>query len=148
MTSSSLNILLVEDNQDDATLFRMAVSKADVPIKLLIVLDGEKAIAYLKGEGDYGDRAVYPIPDLVLLDLNMPRKNGFEVLEWIRQHPTYKQLIVHVLTASTREMDVRHAYELRANSYVVKPSRVNELTAFIQALAAWHQFVHLPIPVL
>lgn len=144
MTNSSLNILLVEDNQDDATLFRMALDKAQVPARLQNVCDGEEAIAYLKGEGKYRDRALHPLADLILLDLNMPRLNGFEVLKWIRNDATFKQLIVHVLTASCRDVDVQRAYDLWANSYIVKPSRLDELVRFIGALIASHGFVCLP----
>lgn len=90
MTNSVINILLAEDNEDDVVLFRMAMEKANVSAKLQHVADGADALAYLKGEDAFGDREAHPLPDLVLLDLNMPRRNGFEVLEWIRQDATYK----------------------------------------------------------
>jgi CheY-like chemotaxis protein len=143
MSNLSLNILLSEDNQDDLTLFQMALDKAKVSARLQTVRDGEEAIDYLKGENDFSDRKAHPLPDLILLDLNMPRRNGFEVLEWIRQDAIYKHLMVHVLTASCREVDVRRAYDLHANSYIVKPSRVNELVSFITGLINWHRFVCL-----
>ena len=143
MTNSALNILLAEDNEDDATLFSMALEKTNIPAKLQIASDGEEAIAYLKGEGKYADRAAHPFPDFLLLDLNMPRKNGFEVLQWIRSDDSYKYLMIHVLSASGREEDVRRVYDLHANSYVIKPSRMNDLGAFIHALATSHKFVCL-----
>ena len=144
MTNSELNILLAEDNQDDATLFRRALDKANVPVNLQIVSDGEQAIAYLKGESQYADRATHPIPDFLLLDLNMPRKNGFEVLEWIRNDGIHKHLIIHVLSASSREEDKHRALDLLANSYLVKPSRVSELVGMIHHLVTSHKFVGLP----
>ena len=144
MTNSPFNILLVEDNQDDATLFRMALDKANVSAKLQIAGDGEDALGYLKGEGKYSDRVAHPLPDFVLLDLNMPRLNGFEVLKWIRHDETYKQLIVHVLTTSCRDVDVQRVYDLCANSYIVKPSRMSELVMFIGSVITWHGFVCLP----
>lgn len=144
MTNALLQILLAEDNQDDATLFRMALDKANVPAKLQIVSDGEEAVAYLKGEGKYSDRTDHPLPDVLLLDLNMPRKNGFEVLEWIRGNTIYKHLTVHVLTASGREEDVRRVFDLRANSYAIKPSRMSDLVAFNHGLVTWHSFLRLP----
>jgi len=138
------NILLAEDNQDDVLLVREAFRKAGVSSRLHVVTDGAEAVAYLKGEGAYGDRLGFPFPDLLLLDLNMPRMNGFEVLEWLRQQPSLCRLIVHVLTASSRDADVDRVYELHANSYVIKPSRVDELVAFVAALHVWHRFVCLP----
>jgi DNA-binding response OmpR family regulator len=74
----------------------------------------------------------------------MPRMNGFEVLEWARQDDQCRRLVVHVLTASPREADVQRAYELGANSYVIKPSRVDELVALVKALHQWHHFTALP----
>jgi CheY-like chemotaxis protein len=143
MTNLLLNILLAEDNENDAMLFEMALEKANVPAKLQIVSDGEQTVAYLKGEGKYADRTAHPIPDFLLLDLNMPRMNGFEVLEWIRADDICKHLIVHVLSASSRAVDVSRVYDLHANSYLVKPSRVNDLVTLIQSLAAFTQIVFL-----
>ncbi|HTD66725.1 MAG TPA: response regulator [Candidatus Limnocylindria bacterium] len=138
------NILVAEDNEDDLFLLEQAFKKAAVTSRLYPVRDGYEALAYLKREDPYGDETAYPSPDIVLLDLNMPRVNGFEVLEWLRQQPTLGRLMVHVLTASCREDDVKRAYDLRANSFVVKPSRVDELVAFVTALHTWHRIVCLP----
>jgi CheY-like chemotaxis protein len=98
----------------------------------------------LKGEGVYRDRASFPFPDVLLLDLNMPRMNGFEVLEWVRKTGECSRLVVYVLSASSRQADVQKAYDLRANSYIVKPSRMEELTGFVAALHQWHGFTALP----
>jgi CheY-like chemotaxis protein len=142
--NTAFNILLAEDNADDVFLLQQAFKKAGVDSRLHLAADGAEALAYLKGEGRYSDRAASPFPDVLLLDLNMPRMNGFEVLEWVRGHPQWGGLIVHVLTTSVREVDVQRAYDLRANSYVVKPSRVDELVQFVRALHEWHHFVSLP----
>jgi len=139
-----LNILLVEDSADDVFFFRDAFEKARGSGVLHSVCDGIEAVAYLSGEGVYGDRTAYPFPDLLLLDLNMPRMNGFEVLEWVRQNPRCNGLVVHVLTSSIREADVARAYALRANGYVVKPTRISELAAFVSALLGWHRFLSFP----
>jgi CheY-like chemotaxis protein len=138
---SHLDILLAEDNEDDVLLLRQAFRKAGAASHLHVVPDGAEALAYLKGEGPHGDRSEFPFPDLMLLDLNMPRVNGFEVLEWVRQDAECGRLVVHILTSSSRDADVRRAYDLHANTFVLKPSRVDELVAFVTALHDWHRFV-------
>ena len=140
----ALNILLAEDNEDDVFLLREAFKRAGVGTPLHRVANGLETQAYLKGEGAYADRTTYPVPDIVLLDLNMPRMNGFEVLEWVRRDAQWSRLVVHVLTASPRETDIQRAYGLAANSYVVKPTRIDELVAFVTALHQWHRFTALP----
>lgn len=134
-------ILLAEDNSDAVFLLTEAFRKADWSPVFRSVADGAEAIAYLEGEGVFEDRAAHPFPDILLLDLSMPRRNGFEVLEWIRGQPQFSGLVVHVLSASARPADVKRAYELNANSYVVKPTSMNELVAFVSALRSWHEHV-------
>ncbi len=136
----AFTILVAEDNEDDVFLLEQAFKKAEASSRLIVVPDGAQAVAYLKGEDAYVDRAEHPFPDVLLLDLNMPRMNGFEVLEWVRRNPLCSRLIVHVLTASAREADVERAYELHANSFIVKPNRLDELVAFVAALHQWHRF--------
>lgn len=140
----SFNFLLAEDHADDVFLLQQALKKAGVTSHLHVVGNGLEAQAYLKGEGVFGDRILYPFPDVLLLDLNMPRMNGFEVLEWVRQDAQCSRLVVYILSASIRAVDVRRAYELHANGYIVKPTRVNELVAFVAALHQWHRFLALP----
>jgi CheY-like chemotaxis protein len=143
-TTRTLNILIAEDNPDDVFILQEAFRKAGVRHRIQEACDGADAIAYLKGDGCYADRNQYPFPDFLLLDLNMPRMNGFEVLEWLRRDEQCSHLVVHVLTASCREADVDHAYSLGANSYVLKPGRMDELVAMAAALEKWHQFLCLP----
>ncbi len=142
-TGQTLNILLAEDNADDVFFFENAFQKAEGSGVLSTVSDGVEVLAYLNAEGPYRDRANFPFPDVLLLDLNMPRMNGFEVLEWIRQNPKCSRLMVHILTSSCRDADTERAYDLHANSFVVKPGRVDQLTAFIRALHQWHRFLAL-----
>jgi CheY-like chemotaxis protein len=144
MNNYSFNILVAEDNADDLFLLQEAFKRAGVHSGLQAVSDGVEALAYLKGEGVFMDRATHPFPDLLLLDINMPRMNGFEVLEWIRGDAQCNRLIVHVLTASSRELDIRRAYDLHANSYIVKPTRLDELVGFVTALGQWHRFISPP----
>ena len=114
-------ILLAEDREDEVMLIRRSFAKANFLNPLFVVSNGEEAIAYLQGEGKYANRDEYPLPSLLLLDLKMPRKDGFEVLHWIRKQPTLSALRIVVLTASDEIRDVNRAYEMGANSFLVKP---------------------------
>ena len=102
-------------------MFQRLVRKAECGLSFQYVNDGEKALAYLEGEGPYADRKAHPFPDLVILDLGLPSVDGFEVLEWIRRQPGLSSLRVVVLTASDHMHDVNSAYKLGANSFLVKP---------------------------
>lgn len=127
-------VLLVEDNPDDALLMESAWKAARIRNRLPVVSDGEQALAYLNGTGVYADRYLYPFPISVFLDLKLPRIDGLEVLEAIRTNPMLRHLHVDVLSASARAADVEKAIGLGANSYIVKPSRVEEL---VEMLSAW-----------
>ncbi len=131
------HVLLVEDNEDDVFLMRQAFRKAGIPGRLGAVEDGAEALAYLRGEGAFADRIRHPWPDVVLLDLNMPRMNGFEVLESVRAVPAWDHLAVYVFSASNLPADVRRARALRANGYVLKPNRHDDLVRFAGALHDW-----------
>ena len=137
-------ILLVDDSEDDLVLLRGAFQKADFDNSLQQVENGEKAIAYLKGEGPYSDRHKFPLPTVMLLDLNMPTKNGFDVLGWLRTQPGLKRLTVVILTASVREEDVERAFDLGANSYLVKPATMDGLVAMIRCMRDWLEINHFP----
>lgn len=130
-------ILLVEDNEDHVMLIRHGFKHANLVNPLQVVRDGDEAIAYLKGDGKYANRAEYPLPTLILLDLKMPRKNGFEVLEWIRQQPGLNTLRVVVLTTSEEMRDVNRAYGLGANSFLVKPVDFRDFVQLSQAIKGY-----------
>ena len=114
-------ILIAEDQDDDVILIRRSLDKAGISNPTHFVRNGEDAIAYLQGEGKFASREEYPLPALLLLDLKMPRINGFEVLRWIHQQPELKALRVIVLTGSEDIRDINLAYECGANSFLVKP---------------------------
>jgi CheY-like chemotaxis protein len=119
-------ILLVEDDEDDVILIARSIQKARLLNPLQIVRDGEEAIDYLAGEGVFADRTKYPLPFLVLLDLHMPKQNGFNVLSWMRRRPDLRRLKVAVLTSSSDEHDYAQAMKLGANSYFRKPGSLEE----------------------
>ena len=131
MESNNIEILLVEDNDDDAFLMCRAFRKAHLLNPLVRARDGEDALAYLQGEGCYANRDRFPLPFLLLLDLHMPGMHGFDVLRWIRDQPELQGILIVVLTSSTLEPDINKAYELGANSYLTKPSNFDELVRLL-----------------
>jgi CheY-like chemotaxis protein len=131
MTNNGHAILLVEDDHNDVLLIKRAFQKVNIANPIIVVNDGEQAISYLAGREPYVERA---LPMLVLLDLKLPRKSGHEVLEWLRQQSTLRRLPVVVLTASSESSDVNRAYDLGANSYLVKPVTFDSLVQMVKTL--------------
>ena len=138
------HILLVDDSKDDLYLLRKAFLKAKFDTPLQEVHNGEEAIAYLKGEGPFEDREKYPIPVVMLLDLNMPMKDGFAVLAWVRAQPMLKRMSIVVLTASMRMEDVERAFDYGAHSFLVKPSNLDGMVNMLRCLRDWVQMNHFP----
>jgi CheY-like chemotaxis protein len=134
VSAETPTVLLVEDNPDDVLLTRRAFAKVHSSAPLEVVVDGEEAIDYLRGAGTYADRERFPLPLLMLLDLKLPRRSGFEVLEWLRGQPGLRRLPVVVLTSSGQSPDVNRAFDLGANSYLVKPVRLDDLVNLIKTL--------------
>ena len=134
---SNQTILLVEDDANQVFLFERAFRKAQLTNPLCVARDGQEAIDFLNHQSNFSDRTHQPAPRFVLLDLKMPRKNGFEVLEWIRQQPALKQLIVVVLTSSNLEADINRAYDLGTNSYLVKPGDFEALIELVKTVTAY-----------
>lgn len=126
-------ILLVEDDPDDAFMVGRALQQVGIANPLVVMRDGEQAVQYLQGEGAYGDRTQFPIPQLILLDLHLPGIDGFQVLTWLRQESKMRHLPVVVLTSSTYSPDVKRAYQLGANSFLTKPTDFMELVAELKA---------------
>lgn len=122
-----VHILLVEDNPDHAELLRRLFQSYLVKNTFHHVEDGEQALFYLNRTGKYADETQYPYPDLVLLDLRLPKVDGFQVLEQIKSSPQHRHLVVVILTSSQDERDVQRAYQAYANSYLVKPFHPDDL---------------------
>src|SRR2546423_1204661 len=114
-------ILLVEDNDDDVFLMRRALKATKLSVPMHVANDGQEALDYLGGIGQFNNRASFPLPTVILLDLKLPYVHGFEVLNWIRQQPILKDVRVVVLTSSPEERDLQKARDLGAMTYLVKP---------------------------
>jgi CheY-like chemotaxis protein len=130
-------ILHVEDDSNDVLLFRHACEKAGIPCNIRVVADGAEAIAYLEGATGFGDRQQHPLPELVLLDLKLPRVNGFEVLDWMRKGGRFRRLPVIVFSSSNHQADVNRAYDAGANSFLLKPT---DFSALIDLAKTIHHY--------
>lgn len=137
-----IDILLVEDNDDEASLTIETLSEGRVRNKVNLVGDGVEALTFLRREGKYANA---PRPDLILLDLNLPRRNGKEVLAEVKQDPDLKQIPIVIMSSSSAERDVLAAYNLHANCYVTKPLDLDEFVAAVRKIEDfWIAFVKLP----
>ena len=134
MPGQPLIILHVEDDPNDVLLVQRALQKANSLFEVRSVTDGDRALDYLRGVQAYADRERFPFPQLVLLDLKMPRKSGLEVLSWIRSQPNLRRLLVIVFTSSKHDQDIKRAYDLGANSYLVKPVGFEALVQTVKQL--------------
>ncbi|MGZ8899740.1 MAG: response regulator [Limisphaerales bacterium] len=133
-------ILLVDDNPHDVVLIRLAFRRVGIIDTIHLVKDGDEAMRYIKGEGAYTDRHQFPVPTLVLLDLRMPQTSGFDVLRWIREQPKLANVVIVVMSGSKNDADIERAYSLGANSYLIKPSRFEEMVKMMESLkdyTAW-----------
>ncbi len=137
-----VNILIVEDNRADVRLIEEAFKEGKLYIDLNVAEDGVEAMSYLRKEGIYKDANS---PDIILLDLNMPRKNGYEVLEEIKLDNDLRRIPVIIMTISKAEEDVLKSYNLHANAYIVKPVELSQFTETIKSLEDfWFTIVKLP----
>jgi two-component system, chemotaxis family, response regulator Rcp1 len=141
-TSRPVEILLVEDNPGDVRLTREALTEAKVRNNLYVAADGVQAIAFLRREGEFAGSVR---PDLILLDLNLPRKDGREVLEEIKADPALRQIPVVILTSSQAEQDIVRAYDLHANCYISKPVDLDQFIKVVKSIEDfWFAIVKLP----
>jgi CheY-like chemotaxis protein len=138
----AIHILLVEDNEGDILLTREALEDAKIHVKLSVAKDGKEAIDFLNKQGKYIDAS---LPDLILLDVNLPKKNGHEVLKYIKEKETFKQIPVIMLTTSSSERDINLAYNNYVSCYITKPVDVNEFLGVMATIENfWISIVKLP----
>lgn len=139
---TAIEILLVEDNPGDIRLTELALQDSKLHNSMNVVRDGVEALRFLRREGEYGNA---PRPDVILLDLNLPRKDGREVLEEIKQDEDLRRIPVVILTTSDDERDVLHSYNLHANCYITKPVDLKQFVDIVKAIEGfWLQIVRLP----
>ncbi len=138
-------ILLVEDDPGDQELVRRALEEAKIRNKLYVVENGDEAMNFLNHRGIYEDPETSPVPDLILLDLNLPGMDGKELLKNIRKNPDLKRLVVIVLTTSRHEEDILSSYESGVNSYINKPVNYEDFIELVKVIDTyWFQIVILP----
>jgi chemotaxis family two-component system response regulator Rcp1 len=138
----SIDILLVEDNPADVRLTQEAFKETKIPNRLHVVRDGTEALAFLEQTGRFNTA---PRPDMILLDLNLPKKDGREVLAQIKQQDKYKRIPVVILTTSNEDEDIAHTYEHHANCYITKPADLDEFLNVVKSIEAfWLSVVQLP----
>ena len=130
-------ILLVEDNPDDVFFMQRACKSVGLKNPVHVAEDGDKAIEYLSGSGAFADRGAYPLPCVTLLDLKLPGKSGLDVLGWLRERPEFTTRVVIVLTTSREPRDIREAYRLGANAYLVKPTSPTALAEIVAAIKSF-----------
>jgi CheY-like chemotaxis protein len=129
---ANLTILIAEDDANDVLILKKALERADIKYPIYVVPDGQEAIDYLRGEGQYSDRTKFPFPNVVFMDLKMPRMSGFDVLEWSKNNPECAVIPVIILSASKQDEDIKKAYQMGANAYLVKPSQIGDLQEMVK----------------
>jgi CheY-like chemotaxis protein len=139
--------MVVDDSDNDLLLMRRAFAKAGFDLPYQMVNGGDEAISYLCGDGKYADRDRFPLPTVILLDLNMPGTSGFDVIRWVRGHRSFQHLCIVILSASMRKEDVETSFDMGANSFLVKPADLLELIELMKTLRTWlhvDQFAAVP----
>jgi two-component system, response regulator len=140
------DILLVEDNRSDIDLTLRAFEKSNVSNRIIVAEDGEEALDYLHGTGKFTERDTTDFPALVLLDINIPKLNGFEVLRRIRSDERTRRILVIILTSSKEEQDIADGYDLGVNSYIRKPVDFNKFLAAIGQIGLYWLVINEPPP--
>jgi len=138
-------ILIAEDNANDRKLLRLALQRNPRQVNVHHAVDGTQVVDYLRGEGPFHDRLIFPSPDLIILDLKMPKMDGFEVLKWLRKEPAFARTPVVMLSGSGLDKDVDEAYRLGVNSYIQKPTDFKEFVQKLGTLIDYWTMVERPV---
>ena len=142
--ANSKTILLIEDNNDDVLLLKRVIARAGVAYPVQVVGDGAEAIKYLNREAPFEDVEKFPLPYIILTDIKMPKRTGFDVLEWIRSHPACRGIPTVILSSSSQDADVTRAYDLGASAYIVKPADGAVLDTIVHRLFSFWEVCRLP----
>jgi CheY-like chemotaxis protein len=135
MDNPRFTVLLVEDDLNDIFIVKRAFKIANLPTPLQVVTDGQEAISYLRGEGKYTDRQAFPLPRLIVMDIRMPRRTGFEVLEWVKTSDgPLRRIPIVIVSSSKSPADINRAYELGANAYMVKPMNFRDVEHLFETI--------------
>ena len=127
-------ILLVDDDENDVLLVKRALEKNRIDNPVYVVADGEEAISYLVRKAPFDDREKFPYPDVIITDIKMPRKNGLELLNWVKNNPVYRVTPTMVLSSSRDAQDIKQAFYLGASAYFVKPAKFEDLVALVRRI--------------
>src|SRR5436190_1986377 len=138
METREFTVLLVEDDLNDIFLVKRAFKMAQVKNPLQVVTDGQEAMLYLRGEGKYADRDTFPLPKLVVMDIRMPRRSGFDVLQWVKGNTgALRRIPIVIVSSSDNPDDINRAYELGANAYMVKPVDFKAVEHLFQSITQY-----------
>lgn len=142
--AAKISVLIAEDEENDRFMYELTFKKIGIE-RFRCVEDGQEAIDYLCGQGQFSDRERFPFPDWLLLDLKMPRVDGFQVLEWIKQNPHCKVVPTVVFSSSRLPADVQRAYDLGVNAYFVKPVRMEEMVKTVALIENFWMVAERPL---
>jgi CheY-like chemotaxis protein len=144
--NSGKSFLVAEDDENDVFFLQRAFQQAKIENPLHVVRDGQEAIDYLSGAGDFSDRKLHPLPYLFILDLKMPRKTGLDVLAWLQEQPELRCIPVVVLSSSAQVRDIDKAYELGVNAFIVKPANLEKRVKLAKAIGTfWLELNEVPV---
>jgi CheY-like chemotaxis protein len=132
-----LIILLAEDDPQDIALLGLSLPRTGVPVELQVTRDGQETLEYLQGEGRFSNRQMHPVPDLLMLDLKMPRVDGLEVVRWVRSTDEWSSIPIVMLSSSTLDRDIQEAYRLGANTFFSKPNGLPQLRELIRLVVSY-----------